>query len=70
MPHKIEASHPAYGHVTWEIEAASPEKAFAVWKQIVSNSCGWNPIVNNPAPSKPYGSSYRDDDANLDISDI
>jgi hypothetical protein len=72
MPHKIEASHPAYGHVTWEIEAGSPEKAFAIWKQIVSNPRGWNRIVNEPAPAKPSGSSYRDDgNANLlDISDI
>ena len=55
MPHKIEASHPAYGQVTWEIEAASPEKAFAIWKQIVSNPRGWNRIVNESAPAKPSG---------------
>jgi len=70
MPHKIEASHPAYGHVTWEIEAGSPEKAFAVWKQIVSNPRGWNRIVNEPAPAKRSGSSYYIEDPNLDISDI
>ena len=45
MPHKIEASHPAHGLVTWEIEAATRESAFAIWKQIVSNPRGWNRIV-------------------------
>ena len=70
MPHKIEASHPAYGHVTWEIEAGSPEKAFAVWKQIVSNPRGWNLIVNEPAPAKPSGSSYHNEEENANLLDI
>ena len=52
MPHKIEADHPAYGHVTFEIEAETPEKAFSLWKQIVSNPRGWNRLVNNPTVAK------------------
>ena len=70
MPHKIEASHPAYGLVTWEIEAATRESAFAIWKQIVSNPRGWNRIVNNPTPAKPSVPSDDNDEEKANLLDI
>ena len=53
MLHKIEASRPTFGRVTFEIETESPEKAFGKWKQIVPNPRGWNRIVNGSVTSKP-----------------
>ena len=37
----IVATHPAFGEVTFVIEAADTKQAFEVWKQIVSSSRRW-----------------------------
>jgi hypothetical protein len=39
--HTIEATHPAYGTVTFTIPAEDAKQAFSLWKQIVFSSRQW-----------------------------
>jgi hypothetical protein len=38
---EIVATHPAFGEVTFVIEAEDTVKAFSIWKQIVFSSRQW-----------------------------
>jgi hypothetical protein len=39
--HAIEATHPAFGTVTFTIPAEDSKQAFSLWKQIVFSSRQW-----------------------------
>lgn len=68
----ITATHPAFGTVTFTLDAADAKAAFAVWKQVVGSTKQWIVKRNEEGtacatPAVQYvDNSYRA----LDISDV
>lgn len=58
--HTIEATHPAFGTVTFTIPAQDAKQAFSLWKQIVFSSRQWMVKRNETDSASAVRESHED----------
>ena len=70
MRTEIVARHPAFGEVTFTLDATDAARAFSLWKQIVASAKQWNVVSNSAASSSetPSGNQIEKREPQLAVA--